>query len=178
MISRERAVELVESLLAEEKLKWPSLQRYELAIIHVSKHEFGWIVTWNTAEFKRTRNVRDALIGSGPFLVDGGDGSIHHIPTTTYMDESWERLYLHQIKGIRPPDPLLTAVRVLVESAGPVAAMHHLRKQAPKLSLAQARAYVDALRDGAVPPEDLLDLTLEEERCPPLPIGTLAGPAA
>ncbi|MGW8766108.1 hypothetical protein ACWGN5_26850 [Streptomyces sp. NPDC055815] len=42
--------------------------------------------------------------------------------------------------------------------------------------LQEARTYVMAVRDGAEPPLELLNLTREEEVCPPLPIQTLAGP--
>ncbi|MFG2844784.1 YrhB domain-containing protein [Kitasatospora sp. NPDC048296] len=174
MITEKRAVELVESLLAQERLTWtwhgpiPDLVAY-----HVDEHALGWIVSWNTAEFARTRDLNDCLVGSGPYLVDRQDGSIHHIPVTTWVTGDWEALYLRQVKGVRAPDPLAAAIRELARSAGPVAAMAYLRRKAPRLSLRQARAYVLAVRDGAEPPEGLADLTEEQVSCPPLPIETL-----
>ncbi|MET8627045.1 YrhB domain-containing protein [Kitasatospora sp. NPDC004669] len=174
MITEKRAVELVESLLAQERLTW--MWRGPIpdpAVYHVEEHALGWVVSWNTAEFARTRDLKDRLVGSGPYLVDRQDGSIHHIPVTTWVTDGWEALYLRQIKGIRPPDPLASTVRELARSAGPVAAMAHLRRRAPRLSLHQARAYLLAVRHGAEPPEELADLTEEEVSCPLLPIETL-----
>ncbi|MFC8453564.1 YrhB domain-containing protein [Kitasatospora sp. NPDC057223] len=173
MISKERAVELVESLLTRERLTWAGP---ELAICAVEERAVGWLVYWNSAEYARTRDPRDSLIGSGPYLVDRHDGSIHHIPATTWIAKNWEEFYLQQIKGIRPPDPLASSVRALLHSAGVVAAMIHLRKQAPLLSLLEARAYVDALQGGAEPSEELAGRTRTQERCPRLSIETLSGP--
>ncbi|MEW1929905.1 YrhB domain-containing protein [Streptomyces sp. NPDC088360] len=175
MISKERAVELVESLVPAERLTWAEPVR-ALAVYDVEEHAVGWLVFWNSAEYARTRDPRDNLVGSGPYLVDRYDGSIHHIPTTTWLAEDWEELYLRQIKGVRAPDPLATSARALLNSAGVVAAMSRLRKQAPRLSLQEARTYVMAVRDGAKPSEELANLTREEENCPPLPIETLAAP--
>ncbi|MFE3929006.1 hypothetical protein [Streptomyces sp. YIM B13508] len=110
-------------------------------------------------------------------LVDRQDGSIHHISVTTYVGESWEELYLQQVRGVRPRDPLVTAVRALVHSDGTMAALRHLRKQAPLLGPQQAKAYVMAVRDGHEPPEELVSVTRNPEKCPPLPITTPAGPA-
>ncbi|MEU9106189.1 hypothetical protein AB0D54_17895 [Streptomyces xanthophaeus] len=67
-------------------------------------------------------------------------------------------------------------MRALVHSAGVVAAMSHLRRQAPRLSLQEAKAYVATVRDGAEPPEPAR-LTRPEPQRPPRPIETLAGPA-
>ncbi|MFJ7786683.1 YrhB domain-containing protein [Streptomyces albidoflavus] len=170
MISKERAVERVESLLATMRLA------HELVVHEVKEHALGWLVFWNSAEYDRTRDLRDLLVGGGPYLVDRYDGSVHHIPVTTWVGEDWEELYLRQIKGVRAPDPLAASVLALMNSAGTVAAMHHLRKEAPRLSLQEARTYVMAVRNGAEPPHELADLTREEEVCPPLAIETVAGP--
>ncbi|MFE2724041.1 hypothetical protein [Kitasatospora sp. NPDC059327] len=179
MISKERAVELVESLLADERLTWPwEGPPPEWAVCAVEEHTVGWLVFWNTAEHARSRDVRDRPVGSGShYLVDRHDGSIHHVPDAWWSDEDWEEQYLLQTKGIRPPDPLAAAVRALVHSAGVVAAMGHLRKQAPRLSPQEAKAYVASVRDGAEPPEELASLTRTEPRQPPWPVETLAGPA-
>jgi hypothetical protein len=172
MITRERAIELVESLLVREGRAGAR----ELAVHRVEEHTVGWLVFWNTREYARSRDPKDSLVGIGPYLVDRQDGSIHHIPATTWVAEDWQALYLRQIKGIRPPDPLTPSVRALVDSSRIVAAMSHLRKQAPHLSPQQARAYVAAVRHGAEPPEELANLTRSAESDPPLSIETLAGP--
>ncbi len=135
----------------------------------------GWLVFWRSAEQAGAPEVRGSFVG-GHCLVDRHDGSIHYVPAVGSEDEGWEEQYLLQIKGIRAPDPLACAVRALVRAAGVVAAMSHLRRQAPRLSLREAKAYVTAVRDGAEPPEELAGLTREEPKWPPLPIETLAGP--
>ncbi|MFJ3833216.1 hypothetical protein ACIPWI_35455 [Streptomyces sp. NPDC090046] len=178
MIVKERAVELVESYLAEERLTWPwSGPVPELVACHVEEHSVGWLVHWNTAGYAtRTREVGGAVMCGGHLLVDRHDGSIHFVPSAGWLDEGWEEDYLLQTKGIRAPDPLTSAVRELVCSAGVVAAMGHLRKQAPRLGLREAKAYVTAVRDGGEPPEELASLTRKEPAWPLLPIETVAGP--
>ncbi|MFJ9948819.1 hypothetical protein [Kitasatospora sp. NPDC091207] len=57
-----------------------------------------------------------------------------------------------------------------------VAAMSHLRKQAPRLSLQETKAYIASVRDGSEPPEELARLTPKEPLQPPWPVETLAGP--
>ncbi|MEU1290297.1 YrhB domain-containing protein [Kitasatospora sp. NPDC005856] len=167
-VTREQAVATVESLLAE--MPW---REHELAILGVVEHAPGWIVAWNTAEYARTGDSRHLLVGGGPYLVDRHDGSVHHIPATTFRSHDRVALYLRQVKGIRPLDPLAAEVRALARADGAVAAMAHLRRRARRLSLPQAKAYLLAVRDGAEPPEALADLTEEKDPCPPLPIRTV-----
>ncbi|MEU4360143.1 YrhB domain-containing protein [Streptomyces virginiae] len=182
MVTKERAVELVEALLSRQRQE--SLWRAwmpEVAVVDVEEHAFGWLVFLQSVEYIRSRDIGKMLIGEGPYLVDRQDGSIHHIPVTTFVGDRWEELYLQQVKGVRPPDepdPLIVAVQVLVHSDGMTAAMRHLRKQAPLLGPHQAKAYVTAIRDGREPPEELVGLIPKpkQETCPPLPISTLAGP--
>lgn len=175
MVTKERAVQLVEGLLSSEQQESPWLP--EAAVCDVREHALGWLVTWQSVEYIRSRDLEEMLVGHGPYLVDRQDGSIHHIPVTTYRGVDWERLYLQQVRGARPPDPLIAAVRAFVQSDGTIAAMRHLRKQAPLLTPQQAKAYVMALREGVEPPEELVSLTRKREICPPLPIETLSAPA-
>ncbi|MER5503493.1 YrhB family protein [Streptomyces sp. NPDC002466] len=178
VVIKERAVELVEALLSRERQESPWMaQLPELAVLDVEEHAFGWLVFWQSVEYTRSRDTGKMLVGHGPYLVDRQDGSIHHIPVTTFVGEGWEELYLQQVRGVRPPDPLITDVLALVHSDGTVAAIRHLRKQAPLLGPQQAKAYVTAVRDGNEPSEELVRLTRKPEMCPPLPISTLAGPA-
>ncbi|MFI1100698.1 hypothetical protein [Streptomyces melanogenes] len=176
VISKERAVELVESFLATELPTW----RWEGPaptpdIYHVEERAVGWVVFWRSAEQARARAMRGSSVG-GHYLVDRLDGSIHYVPAVRGEEEGWEEQYLLEVKGIRRPDPLAAAVRALVHSAGGVAAMSHLRREAPRLSLQEAKAYVTSVRDGAEPPEELASLTRKEPKWPLLPIETLAGP--
>ncbi|MFJ6775530.1 YrhB domain-containing protein [Kitasatospora sp. NPDC091257] len=152
-ITRARAVELVASLPTE----LPPGQ-HELVVHAVVEHSLGWIISCESPEFVRTGDWQHALIGGGPYLVDLHD---------------WAALYLRQVKGIRPPDPLAAEVRTLARADGAVVAMAHLRRRASRLSLRQAKAYLPAVREGAEPPESLADLTEEKVVCPPLPIDTV-----
>ncbi|MFD7984811.1 hypothetical protein ACFV4M_15740 [Kitasatospora indigofera] len=177
MISKERAVELIESFLAGELPTQPWRGSAPTPdVYHVQERAVGWLVFWRSAEQARARDMRGSFVG-GHYLVDRHDGSIHHVPAVWWEDDGWEEQYLLQIKGIRPPDPLASTVRALVHSAGVVAAMRHLRKQAPRLNLKEAMAYVTTVQDGAEPPEELASLTRKEPKWPPLPIETPAGPA-
>ncbi|MFD0265897.1 hypothetical protein ACFVGY_04770 [Streptomyces sp. NPDC127106] len=175
MISKERAVELVESFLAGDLPTWtwdgppPTPEVY-----HVEEREVGWLVFWRSTERPR-RGMTGTSVG-GHYLVDRYDGSIHFVPAVRWDDDGWEDQYLLEAKGLRRPDPLAAAVRALVQSAGTVAAMGHLRKKAPRLGLQDAKAYVAAVRDGAEPPEELAALTREERLQPLPPIETVAGP--
>ncbi|WP_329395292.1 hypothetical protein [Streptomyces melanogenes] len=176
MISEERAVELVESFLAAELPTWPWTGSAPTPdIYHVEERAVGWLVFWRSAEQARARDVRGSFVG-GHYLVNRNDGSIHYVPAVWWEEEGWEEQYLLQTKGIRRPDPLAAAVRALVHSAGVVAAMSHLRREAPRLSLKQAKVYVTSVQDGAEPPEELASLTRKEPKWPLLPIETLAGP--
>ncbi|GLW74095.1 hypothetical protein Kpho02_63930 [Kitasatospora phosalacinea] len=176
MISKERAVGLVESFLARELPTWPWRGPAPTPDVHhVQESTVGWLVFWRSADQARARDARGSFVG-GHYLVDRHDGSIHHVPAVSWEEAGWEEQYLLQVKGIRAPDPLASAVRALVRSAGVVAAMSHLRKQAPRLGLQEARVYVTTVRDGAEPPEELANLTREEPNRPLPPIETLAGP--
>ncbi|MFD8483907.1 YrhB domain-containing protein [Kitasatospora sp. NPDC059673] len=126
MITEERAAQLVEALLERRRgeVAWMALAP-ELAILRVEEHPHGWLVFWQSAEFVRTRDRHTALIGSGPYLVDRQDGSIHHIPTTTYVGGGWEELYLRQVKHAQADagasDEPRTDRRLPIETlAGPI----------------------------------------------------------
>ncbi|MFD9125341.1 hypothetical protein [Kitasatospora sp. NPDC059571] len=176
MISEERAVELIGSFLARELPTWPWRGPAPTPdIYHVGERTVGWLVFWRSAEQARARDRRGSFVG-GHYLVDRHDGSIHYVPSVWWEDEGGEEQYLLQTKGIRPPDPRAAAVRALVHSAGAVAAMNHLRKQAPRLSLQDAKAYVRTVQDGTEPPEEPANLTRKQPTQPLPPIETLAGP--
>ncbi|HWS37938.1 MAG TPA: YrhB domain-containing protein [Actinoplanes sp.] len=175
MITRERAVERAEALLIVERRKQPHLP--ELAVTLVEEHEFGWLVYWNSAEFVRYGGHRGWLVGHGPYLVDRLDGSVHHIPETTIGNPRWEQLYREQVRGERPPDPLLDAVREVLARDGFMPAWRHLRRETSRLTLGESKDYIDAVREGGEPPEELLRRLRPD---PPRLFGidTLAGPVA
>ncbi|WP_229830018.1 YrhB domain-containing protein [Actinoplanes ianthinogenes] len=168
-----RAVELVEAQLARERQEQPTLP--DLAVVDVEEHALGWLVCWNSADYARTREEGTELIGQGPYLVDRQDGSIHHIPVTTFLGEDWAELY-QESRG-SAPDPLLDAVRDVARRDGRLPALRLLRSEAPRLSLPEAAAYVDAVLGGREPAEELTSRTRAPDRRYVLPIKTLTGPA-
>ncbi|MEV6979492.1 YrhB domain-containing protein [Kitasatospora sp. NPDC093806] len=174
MISKECAVGLVESLLAREWLTWAGPVP-ELAVYRVEEHAIGWLVFWNSAEYARTRDLRDNLVGSGPYLVDRHDGSIHHVPATA-MAGDWELLYLRQVRGGTASDPLVIALQKILRSSGTTAAMHYLRRQAPLLGLQDVKVFVSAVSGGVRPPDELVSLTWKRDACSRPDIETLTGP--
>ncbi|MET8703298.1 hypothetical protein ABZW10_31225 [Kitasatospora sp. NPDC004723] len=171
MIDKERAIELVECYLAGDG---PAFER----VVHaVEEYEVGWLVFWGPAASARAGDGGGRPVGGNSHvLVDRYDGSLHHVPDAWWPTEGWEDHYLLQTKGVRRPDPLAAAVRELVRSAGAVAAMRHLRRQAPGLGPREAKAYLAAVRDGAEPPEELAALTRKKPTSPLWPVETLAGP--
>ena len=176
VISRERAVALVGSFLARDLPTWPWEGPPPMPdLYHVEERAVGWLVFWRSAEQARGDGPRGSFVG-GHYLVDRQDGSLHFVPAVRWDGEGWEEQYLTEVRGVRPPDPLAAAVRELARSRGAVAAMAHLRRRAPRLGPREARAYVEAVRDGAEPPEELAAPTRAERRPLP-PIETVAGPA-
>ncbi|WP_431676053.1 YrhB domain-containing protein [Kitasatospora sp. KL5] len=177
MINKDQAVSLVELWLERERVLELQAFRWahDVEVFTVDEREFGWLVVCQSREYVRTRDPRHALAGLGPFLVDGLDGSLHHIPVSTYLDD-WEHLYRHDVRGLPRPDPVAERIREVLAARGRVAAMRELRRDAPGLVLAEARAYVDALQAGAAPDPKLAARTAAPDPCPQVPIETLTGP--
>jgi hypothetical protein len=171
VITRQRAVELAEALLIEKRRQQPSLP--ELAIFQVKEHAFGWLVYWQSVDYLRSKDFGKMLTGHGPYLVDREDGSIHYLPVTMRVD-NWHESYLEHVRGVRPKDSLLTTIQDLLSRSGVMAALRHLRREAPQVNLLDAKAYIDAVRNGEEPAENLLNHT---RRRTVLPFETLAGPA-
>ncbi|WP_380280196.1 hypothetical protein [Kitasatospora purpeofusca] len=171
-ISKARAIDLIASRLAEDRGEGP-----ELAILGVSETPVGWLVGWNSARYKLNHALEDFLVGCCPYLVDGDDGSIYVIPGETLRTSEWQTMFLAQYKGVPLPDVLLETTRLQFRKSGRIPAMRHLRRNAPMLGLSQADQYVHAIQRGARPPEELVLLTRVPEKCPPLPIRRLTGPA-
>ncbi|MFE5795450.1 hypothetical protein ACFQ8C_23140 [Streptomyces sp. NPDC056503] len=177
MISRERAVALVGSFLARNLPTWPWEGPPPTPdVYHVEERGVGWLVFWRSAEQARGDGPRGSFVG-GHYLVDRDDGSLHWIPAVRWDDEGWEEQYLTEVRGVRLPDPLAAEVRELARSQGVVAAMGRLRRRAPRLGPREAKAYVEAVVDGAEPPEELAAATRPEPARPLPPIETVAGPA-
>jgi hypothetical protein len=176
VITRERAVALVEALLLGQRREGRLAGVPEVAVCGAEEHVLGWLVSWQSVEYLRSGDFGKMLVGQGPYFVDGEDGSIHHIPVVICGTDRWADVYLQQHKGVRPPDPLLAEVRALVQRGDRMAALRYVRQQAPRMSLRNAKAYVDAVSEGDEPAECLASLTREEPEPLLIPIETLAGP--
>lgn len=46
------------------------------------ERDYGWLFMYNTPEFVRTRNRRDALVGNAPLLVLRENGLVVQFPTS------------------------------------------------------------------------------------------------
>lgn len=149
MITRERAVALVEALLADQP---------QYVICHVGEYDVGWLITYQSARYMRTRDFMHMLVGNSPYLVDREDGSIHVVPEV-HLGDDWQAHYRAGPDGIQPPDPVPPLIRAVLDRDGFAAAYRRLRREAPQFSAAEAKAYVDAMRRGGEPGEDLLART-------------------
>ncbi|MFI5643291.1 hypothetical protein [Kitasatospora sp. NPDC051705] len=79
MITRDRAVELVEAQLARQREESPAEWSFpELAVAGAQEHEVGWLLAVDSAEYLRTGDLRLRTTGwCGTYLVDRFDGSVH-----------------------------------------------------------------------------------------------------
>ncbi|WP_367137506.1 MULTISPECIES: hypothetical protein [Streptomyces] len=94
MISKQRAVELVESFPAVELPTWPwGGPAPTPDVYHVQERAVGRLVFRRSEEQARAREVRGSFVG-GHYLVDRHDGSIHYVPAAGWEDEGWEEQYL------------------------------------------------------------------------------------
>lgn len=185
VIDRDRAVRLVEEVLrAEERDFAERGHPVTLAISKVTEHRLGWIIDSQSGSYLRSGNVGDMLGGGGPYLVDRHDGSIHHIPITTYVCGLWEEDYEQRIKptGAAEADPhrgtpFAAEIREALEQEGRVAAIRLLRRCAPSVNMAQANDYVAAIAAGERPSAGLIELVRPPDQFSGrLGIKTIAGP--
>ncbi len=154
VISREWAIELVERhLLGEEAER--SLP--PMVVISVERHALGWLIICQSPQFARTRDLRDALVGHGPFLVDALDGSLHMVHRQFCSDGlEWEDQYREKVRGEIPPRELDVEVRRLIGLGRRLDAFKAVRHAGGGLSPADALRFVDAIGSGVEPPADLV----------------------
>ncbi|MFI1212604.1 YrhB domain-containing protein [Streptomyces sp. NPDC020802] len=156
MIERETAVRAVGEQLECGYQRWRavSVDAIRMAVVRVEEHELVWVVSWQSEEFVRSRDLRYMLVGSGPYLVDRVDGGLHRIGVVSAKTGEWEIDYRVRIRGL----PVRTAVEDLHDALCAVATTHGrmhavrtLRQRLPVLAPAEAAEYVSALLDGDVP---------------------------
>jgi hypothetical protein len=55
---------------------------------------FGWVFFFNSTAFIKSGDIRDAVAGNAPFIIDSNDGSIHEtgtaLPIECYL-ENYEK---------------------------------------------------------------------------------------
>ncbi|GGT55673.1 hypothetical protein GCM10010207_64650 [Streptomyces atratus] len=181
MISKERAVELVEQALLREHQGRPLSQDTvpPEVVSGVARHEFGWLVSTQSRAWLETGDSRHLIVGGGPILVDGEDGSVYMIPIVTFKMDNWQDEYRRRFKGHTPSNakaPLSAHVAQILADKGRLAALRALRQQAPTLELEQALTYVSALERGDAPSCELV--ALSEPDVPPSEVSLIqmAGP--
>jgi hypothetical protein len=177
VIDEEQAVGLVRAELEREFARSPG-HGEPLVVIAVERHELGWLVTAQSAEYARTGDLRAMLVGGGPYLVDAQDASLHYIPGPTHRQD-WEAAYRYQVRGETPPEPadvFAEEVRAVLEQSGRLAALKHLRHHTrQRMTLRQAQRYLDSLAAAGMPPRDLAALTPRPYR-PPLHLPIISVP--
>ncbi|GGW54394.1 YrhB domain-containing protein [Streptomyces griseoloalbus] len=157
MIERETAVRIVQEELDREEQKWSALgvDVVRAAVARVEEHELVWIVHWQSAEFVRTGQHVEMLIGNGPYLVDRVDGGLHMIGVVSSVSGAWEADYRVRIRGqtIRTAvDELHDELREVASAQGLVESVRTLRQRLTALPPAQALTYVKGLLNGEAPP--------------------------
>lgn len=175
VVSREWSVKVVEAHLTT--LDYRGEGDRELVVVGTEKHRLGWFVYIQCARWARTRSHRDMLVGPGYYLVDGLDGSLHHMHATADpINGSWIEDYLEEVRGVSRPDPLRQHVAELLRSDERLAAVKAVRAAAIGLDPVSAKRYVDAVAVGTPVPDDVAD-RLPKPAPPTFPVRRpVAGP--
>lgn len=147
-------MELVERHLLGD---WTERSLPPMVVISVERHELGWLVVCQSPQFARTRDLRDAFVGYGPFLVDALDGSLHMVHLQFCNDGlEWEDQYRQKVRGEIPPRELDVEVRRLTDLGRRLDALKAVRQAGGRLNPAEALRFVDAIGSGVEPPAELV----------------------
>jgi hypothetical protein len=49
----------------------------KLLVVRVDEHDFGWLYFYDSSRHVESGDVRDALVGNAPLIVDKGDGNLY-----------------------------------------------------------------------------------------------------
>ncbi|MFJ9779116.1 YrhB domain-containing protein [Amycolatopsis sp. NPDC101161] len=127
-----------------------------MVITHVDPHRLGWVISSQSERYVRTGAFIDMVVGQGPFLVDGADGSLHMVHATVDLETGgWIEDYLEQVRGLDRVDPLRSRVAELVDSDQRLDALRLVRASAPDLGAQGAKQYVEAAAAGMPVPEEV-----------------------
>lgn len=137
-----------------------------MVVTDVSPHWLGWVINSQSECYLRTREILDAAVGHGPFLVDGVDGSLHEVHATADLGNGeWIEEYLQQVRGIERVDLLRSRIAGLVDSGQRLDALRLVRASAADLGAQGAKEYVEAVAAGVPVPEHV------RARIPRPPVG-------
>ncbi|MEY9926344.1 hypothetical protein ABH926_000966 [Catenulispora sp. GP43] len=155
------ATEVVEAHLAAQWMAHSPEMREVLGppmvIIDVKAHEFGWLVVCQSQRYAETRDFRDLLIGHGPFLVDGLDGSLHMVhPQFGAEGNEWEDQYRAKVRSQVKPRELDVRIRELLQAGRRFEALRAARQAGEGFGPADAKRFVDAIGSEHEPPADLV----------------------
>lgn len=140
-----------------------------MVVTDISPHRLGWVVHSQSERYVRTREMTDAVVGHGPLLVDGVDGSLHALHVTADLESgAWIEEYLEQVRGIERPDPLRSRVAELLDTGRRLDALRAVRASAPDLGAQGAKEYVEAVAAGGAVPDHV------RSRLPRRPVGRAA----
>ncbi|WP_443081132.1 YrhB domain-containing protein [Streptomyces sp. PmtA] len=103
MIPMERAIALVEQVMAREEADSPRAEAHPMVAWKAERHALGWLVFVQSPVWVRTRDSRDMLLGVGPYLVDAGDGSVHTINVVAYRMDEWGDDCRYRVQGLPRP---------------------------------------------------------------------------
>ncbi|MCF2525796.1 hypothetical protein [Yinghuangia soli] len=151
MTTREQALAAVDALTARDSRRWSrpgapiSVERHE-----VEQHRFGWLVSYGS--HVPTDDRSPVAGGFGKYLVEYGSGRIFHVGGVPSMADDWEDDYVVRLQGRHVPDEFETAARAALAVGGRMAALRELRRMAPRLTITEAKSYVDVLEAGGEPP--------------------------
>ncbi|WIX88227.1 YrhB domain-containing protein [Amycolatopsis sp. DG1A-15b] len=84
MVSKAWVVQVVERHLAG----WPAAGGPKMVITDVDPHRLGWVICSQSEGYVRSRELIDMVVGHGPFLVDGMDGSLQMVHATADLEAS------------------------------------------------------------------------------------------
>jgi Immunity protein 35 len=87
MVTRQHADQLVAAWLDEHEIATfdfdSPLPLHEdrhlqkLLVVRVDEHDFGWLYFYDSSRHAESGNVRDALVGNAPLIVDRVDGNLY-----------------------------------------------------------------------------------------------------
>jgi hypothetical protein len=91
MITKVEAFKLVEKQLR----KIQSEENFRIDEHNTQKHDWGWVIYYNSERYLETNDIQFALIGNGPFLVHKETGKIESVSSSGQVEDhidSWLKI--------------------------------------------------------------------------------------